>query len=211
MNWAWAKRIAWVAMLAWFAAGCGQSGAMREALDQTATARKAFDTGDLASAMRHLDQSLELHPTLEAYKLRTEIHCQAGRTGQAVDEANRALELWPSDQATRDLRRRCEIEDAKLRARFAEKNDALDRKERELWQRLAQRQIKELRSSIETSAYWARRTRTDREAYVQGVVEKGRDRVAQEALARQVRDGSDPDEQEARVQGWMKEIDSYHE
>lgn len=199
-------RVLRIAILAATAFGCGRMNATPE----IRLAEAAIDRGDLGAAIDYLNRSIESQPTPQAYVLRAELYATENRYGKAIDDLHRALDLSPGEQSLRDLLRNYELEDAKFRVTFADRNDALDRAERELRSQLANRQISELRRAIETSAHWAEKTPAQREAYLQAAIAKGTDRVAQEAFARHWRDDHGSHARETTIQAWLEEIDAYH-
>ncbi len=198
-------RVLRIAILA-AAFGCGRMNATPD----LRLAEAAIERGDLGAAIDLLNLSIDSQPTPQAYVLRAELFGRENRYGNAIDDLRCALDLSPGESSLRDLLKNYELEDARLRVKFADRNDALDRAERELRSQLAHRQISELRREIETSAHWAEKTPAQREAYLQAAMAKGTDRVAQEAFARHWRDDHGSHAPETTIQAWLEEIDAYH-
>lgn len=80
------------------ACGCGKGkSATREANDLFLKAKASLASGDTASALASLDQSIAVEPALWSYHDRAKLRAQLGDDKGALADCEAALELDPQD------------------------------------------------------------------------------------------------------------------
>lgn len=227
-----------------FFSGCGPSAKeaaeneRRDAMREASAATAALDRGDFESAHQHLDVSMGIQSTAEAFRVREMVFRKQGKLADAIKTANAGLGIYPGDvdlTSARDLGQKlldsqiaqtqletamtqidtgCLLVTQELQAAHAPEGwgtEEGNRIAKERVQQIDQRYAARLRKAVDHSQYWMAKRASEREEYLAKALQRDELAIIKEAVVRESFCGKDklsPDAGEKAVEAMLAKHES---
>lgn len=213
--------------------GCDSSVSTR-AKEEVGAAKAAMNRGSNEAALEHLDASLGIEPTAEAYLLRSKIQFERGKLGPAMQDAEAGLAIDAAEKSLLEQKKRIEnalrafdeFEKHRIAKEASDKAEAARRESEESTRqavleqrRLAKERHQELIDDLrflltKYDDYWASAPSGERESYIASIVTQGDLRLRTEIAGRKAywedryrssEEPGTPENEEKKARGFIEQ------